>query len=152
MLARRRFSAVGFSLGLVLSLVAGAAIFLLQYVAVSLGERPLLRGAEALTFAAVFLVAGLWQGYRHRHAFGLAAIRFRKRLRRRQWVELFGFAVAISIFGALLGLATAIPKWLPPAAENAGELTIVFAAMGAFAGFVGGFGVQFTPVRRRASR
>jgi hypothetical protein len=57
----------------------------------------------------------------------------------------------VSLFGALLGAALSTPKWLPPASDNAADLTLIYAALGALAGFVGGFGAQFAPVSRRAS-
>lgn len=150
MAARRRYSPSGFAVSLVLALAAGGMLLLMQHAAFLCGEGPPLKGRYVFIVAAVCLATGLWQGYRDSTALALELVHFRQRWRKGRWVELFGFAAAIALFGAMMGAAVSIPKWLPPPADNAASVTLVFVALGAAAGFLGGFGSQFTPIQRRA--
>ncbi len=147
---RRRFSATGFIFVLALVCAGGGALLLIQYAIAAWGDGPALQRERIGVVATVCLAIGLWQGLRRSHVWALEVVRFRQRWRKRQWLYLFGGAVGISLFGAMLGVLISIPKWWPTAADNARELTLVYVAVGAAAGFVSGFGSQFTPICRRA--
>lgn len=145
----RRFSAVGFLFSLAMTLAAGAMLLAIQHVGFSLGEGPALEFGNIASVLIVCVVLGVWQGYRHSTALALQIVRFRQRWRKGRWVEIFAFAIGIAAFGAMLGVLISIPKWLPPADENASEVTLTYVGMSVLAGFFGGFLFQFTPIPRR---
>jgi hypothetical protein len=149
MQTRRRFSLAGFSVALALTFIGGATILMLRYAGTALGEEQALDGSDIAVMTAVCLAIGVWFGCRQSHAVALEAIRFRQRWRRGEWSEVFGFAIGLSVAGFMLGLILSIPKWLEPPTVGATEYTLITIAACSFAGFVGGFGTQFSPVRYR---
>jgi hypothetical protein len=127
----------------------GATLLLIQYVAAVWGERAALVRDDLLVMAAICLPIGVWQGYRHSRAYAVQVVRFRQRWRRGRWGEIFGFAIGVALFGAMLGVLCSIVKWLPPAADNAREITLVYIAIGVGSGFIGGFASQLAPITYR---
>ena len=149
MASARRFSAVGFMFSLGMTFATGAMLLAIQQVAFALGDKPALEFGKIASVLIMCAVFGVWQGWRHSTVLALQIVRFRQRWRKRRWAEVFGFAIGIAVFGAILGVMISIPKWLPPAAENAGEVTLTYVGMGVVVGFFGGFMFQFTPIPRR---
>ena len=149
MRTQRRFSTVGFGLALGLTILCGGVLLLLRYTGAALGDDAQFDRSDAIGMVAVCLAIGVWLGYRKNHAMALAAIKFRQHWRKGQWTEIFGFALGLSLAGAALGLILAVPKWLQPPAGGALEYTLVTVVACSLAGFVGGFGSQFSPVRYR---
>ncbi len=149
MQTHQKFSFPGFVLALGLTFLCGAVLLLLRYAGASLGEEAHLERTDVLGMAAVCLAIGIWFGYRKSHAMALEAVKFRKRWRKGKWSEIFGFAIGLSLAGVALGLIFSVPKWLQPPTGGALEFTLVTVAACSLAGFVGGFGSQFSPVRYR---
>lgn len=149
MVKTRRFSTVGFLFSIGFGIVAGAALLAIQQASFALGEGPALPLGKVITVLVACAVIGIWKGWRRSTAWALEIVRFRQRCRKGRWAEVFGFAIGIAVFGAILGVMTSIPKWLPPAADNATEVTLIHVGMGVACGFFGGFLFQFMPFPRR---
>lgn len=149
---RRNFSYGGFMTGVGLSAACAMGLLALKQCAWSLGEGGWLPWNEFVAITSMSLLSGVWFGAAMNRSLAMEGVRFLKRCRRGEWLNVFGFACSTAFAGVLLGIVLSFPKWFYLPGEEAWMHAICLSGASAIVGFVGGFGAQFAPQPRRAAR
>ena len=106
------------------------------------GDRPFLtpwRIALVGAFVAAYI---LWRASRRPRAEIRSWTRLRIMWRRRHWVELFGFAVAVMLLGIGLGAFCSLSHWFSDRPDQAAQYSLTYMALAGLLGFFSGFSLH----------
>ncbi len=149
MATQHPFSFGGFMIGVGLSAAVAAGLLVLKQSALSMENGGWLPWPEFVSISSMCLLAGVWFGWSANRSLAIEGLRFLKRCRKRQWIQVFGFAFSTAFAGVLLGVVLSFSKWFYLEHSEAWNHTLLLSGGAAIVGFMGGLGAQFAPVGRR---
>lgn len=106
------------------------------------GDTPPIQPWKVVLVGALLIGFILWRASRRPKEEVRAWIRLRILCRRRRWVALFGFPVAIMLFGIGLGAVCSLSLWFDDPTGRAAQDSLTYMAMGGLLGFFGGFALH----------